>query len=577
MKIQVDGKAREDGSYSSVTIASLTTPNLEISLRAIDLLTIGFIALFAFLPRLLLAQQLDVVTDEVVYILGGKITFSLLSHAQIGAPGWNYNYEHPPLVKLLIGFSIYVNARLGSPLSELLAARLPGCIIGTLLPLAVYHLGKLSFGRLSTGLAALSLAASPWLTYFSALAYLDMIMTTLITLAYLLLLPAIRRPWLYLLIALLVGMAGASKYTAVLALPGMIMFTLSYFLIVRARLPLTQQSPVPWRWWLGAICLAPLTFLVCDPAIWPHPPRLLLHSFQYEWSHAQQGHLTFIAGYANLHAPPWATLYILFVKNSLLITLPALFFIICAFIQLLRFYRSPACVPAHTIAHCSLLLSWLLTLFATFSLLTIIVGTHYLLPLAPPVALAGSTSITMLIRFYLRHRQLFKINSHWILLSLHSHWKSALITLLLAITFVMPHTVGLYTTHAAEGYTSELFQGENTTLQVAYPGYREAVQWLSSHTEKRVHIGLVGLENALGTSNGGISWYRYNGKFSTRLQLTEVQPDHYNLSYDYLVWPMHLVQRGYTMPLGKGYSTIHTITGGHTTYCSILVRTADPP
>ncbi len=43
------------------------------------------LALVAFIPRLLLALQLDVVTDEVVYIFGGKVYLPLLAHFDIGS------------------------------------------------------------------------------------------------------------------------------------------------------------------------------------------------------------------------------------------------------------------------------------------------------------------------------------------------------------------------------------------------------------------------------------------------------------------------------------------------------------
>ncbi len=235
------------------------------------IIILSCLALAALIPRIILAIQLDLVTDELVYITGAKIYLPLVMHLKIGSSGWIYNYEHPPFVKLLIGLAIALNAKLGHLFTELLAARMPSIIFGTLLIVAIYGLGRAPFGRVIALLAALCLAFSPWLVYFSALAYLDMTMTTLITIAYLLLWHAIRKPWLYLLSALLVGLGAASKYTAVLAIPGMFLFTAYYFLAIRPRLPIEQRPRVPWLWWLGAMVLIPLTFLAADPAIWPHP------------------------------------------------------------------------------------------------------------------------------------------------------------------------------------------------------------------------------------------------------------------------------------------------------------------
>ena len=155
-------------------------PRRRISL--VEGVIVLLLALIAFVPRLLLATQLDMVTDEVVYILGGKIYFPLLTHLQIGSSQWHYNYEHPPFVKLLIGLSLTLNSAVGHPLSDLLTARLPSILMGTVLVVAVYWLARAPFGRVIALAAALCLAVSPWLVYFSALAYLDMTMTALICL-----------------------------------------------------------------------------------------------------------------------------------------------------------------------------------------------------------------------------------------------------------------------------------------------------------------------------------------------------------------------------------------------------------
>src|SRR6266700_2913981 len=264
------------------------------------------LAIVALIPRIVLATQLDQVTDEGIYIVAGKLYFALITHLRISSPQWDFNYEHPP--------------------------------VGTLLVITIYWLGRAPFGRIVALLAALCLAISPWLVYFSALAYLDMTMTMLITIAYLLLWPAIRQPRLYILSAMLVGLAAACKYTAVLVIPAMVLFTAYYFFIIRPRLPAEQQPPFPWRWWAGAIMIAPLTFLIADPAIWPNPARLLKHSFSFEWHHSIDGHLTFIAGQYSLHIPHWAIFYMIFAKMSAFVTIPAACFAIFALIQLLRFH-----------------------------------------------------------------------------------------------------------------------------------------------------------------------------------------------------------------------------------------------
>ncbi len=551
------------------------------------IILVGLI-LAALIPRIILALQLDMVTDEVVYILGGKIYLPLLRHLSIGASGWMYNYEHPPFAKVLMGLALALNSLLGHPLGELLAARIPSILMGTLLVVAVYLLGRAPFGRVIALIAALSLAFSPWLVYFSALAYLDMTMTALVTIAFLLLWPAIHRPWLYLFVALCAGLGVASKYTASLAIPGMVLFTAYYFLAIRPRLAVEQRPKVPWLWWVGAVIIAPLVFLAADPAIWPNPYVLLRHSFLFEWEHSIHGHLTFIAGNYVTHVPHWAIIYIILNKMTVFVTIPAAFFAVFAFVQLVRFHlqtmntkrvASTMSVTPTDAAILAFLLIWLLSILGMFSLLNIVVGTHYHLPLAPSVALAGVYGLAIILRL---KPETITMTSASSLPTLPAEiqtskpkrfrTRAAITIALLALLTIAPHLLGLLTVHAAEGYTSELFHDENNTLQVAYPGYRDGLEWLTTNTRGSASVGLVALPGTLQSGGQGVSWFDYNKNFTPRFQLAEAHPQDKMYQYDYLIWPMHLVQRGYAMPRGWNAHVIHVVMGGNTTYCYILAN-----
>ncbi len=577
----------------------------------LEVCILSVLALVAFIPRLLLAMKLDVVTDEVVYILASKKDVALLTSLQFGAKQWNYNYEHPPLVKFFIGFSLNLNTAFGTPLAALLAARLPNILMGTLLVIVVYWLGHAPFGRTTALTAALCLAVSPWLVYFSALAYLDMTMTALVTVACLLTWHAIYRPWLYVMIALLLGFGAASKYTAVLVIPGIVIFTAYYFLGIRPSIPLVQRPRIPWLWWLAAIALVPGAFLFADPAIWPQPIGLLVHSLRYEWEHSYNGHLAFLAGHYNLHAPHWATLYIIFAKVSVFVTLPAIFLVLYSFVQLIRFHQGHSSVERATTT--SFLCIWLIATSGMFSLLNIVVGTHYELPIAIPVVLAGAAGLATLLRrqpgsltvfftmcvhrkrpiseprqlrFYITGASVNYKGTRTLLRSclgvineaptFPRYLVNAPITIirimLLALALIGPHLVGLMTIYAAEGYTSEFFPGENTVLQVAYPGYREAVQWIAVHTHGIEQVGLVALPGTLNSGRGLVSWYDYNKDLPASLILKEAHSGDAYDRYDYLVWPMHLVQRGFTLPPEWRDHVVHRIMGGSTIYCYILAR-----
>ena len=545
------------------------------------------LALVALIPRIILATQLDQVNDEGIYIVAGKLDLALMAHLRIFSPQWDFNYEHPPLVKLLIGLFIYLNAHLGHLLNELFAARIPSIISGTLLVIAIYWLGRVPFGRAVAFLAALCLAVSPWLVYFSALAYLDMTMTMLITIAYLLLWPAIHQPRLYILSAILVGLAAACKYTAVLVIPAMVLFVAYYFLLILPRLPAEQRPPFPWRWWTGAIIIAPITFLIADPAIWPNPVRLLKHSFSFEWHHSIDGHLTFIAGQYSLHIPHWAIFYMVFAKMSALVTIPAACFAIFALIQLLRFHLRKANLSAAEVTRIAFLLIWLVSLLGMFSLLNIVVGTHYLLPMATPIALSGAFAWVTLFR-YRRGALFYSVNENvppapavqttdtTMPVKPRIDLRAAVVLALLTLFLVGPHLIGLVSVSGVEGYSSEFFNGENHVLQVAYPAYREAGLWLLAHTQRPGKVGLVAIIGTIvGPGNEGpydVSWYTYNKDLRGRLKFSEAVPDAHSFPYDYLVWPMHLVQRGYSIPEPWRSHIVHVIMGGNTTYCFIMAR-----
>jgi 4-amino-4-deoxy-L-arabinose transferase-like glycosyltransferase len=571
MQTDTSYEPRENVLSRSLASKAQQNSSLHYLDGPINFLFLFILTLAAFLPRAILARQLDVVTDETVYILAGKIDFHLAAHLNFLSEAWDYNYEHPALVKLLIGLALFLNTRTGHFLPELFAARIPSILAGTLLVIAVYSLGKAPFGRSIAFSAALCLAFSPWLSYFGALAYLDTTMTLLVSLAFLLAWHAPRHPWLYPLIATCMALGTASKYTAILALPGLLIYLIYAFLVQCKSQTEAERRRLPWLWWAGACITLPLTFFSADPSIWRNPPALLLRSLNYQWEHSTTGHMTFLGGEALIHAPAWTLFLILFTKISLFVTLPATGFLVLALLRLIPTHKHFREKKPHEV----FLLCWLLGILVPFSQLTIVVGTHYELPAAPPVALAAAYSVYNLIN-YLQNRLHTTRRKNNLLSAEDSADKRRVVQIvLLSILLAGPHMWGLMTNYAAEGYTSEIFQGENSVLQVAYPGYREAALWLEHSTRKPEHVGLVALVNTLNHGEQGVSWYNYNADAQGRLQFSEAHPDDKTFAgYDYLIWPMHLIQRGYPIPPPWNMHIIHTITGGQTTYCYILARSS---
>ncbi|GCE24586.1 hypothetical protein KDA_00700 [Dictyobacter alpinus] len=575
MDTRLDLTTGDDSPQATATQPASTALTPERPTSTLDLIFFIGLAVATFIPRLILGRQLDIVTDEVVYILGGKVYLPLITHANFGSGQWiQFNYEHPPLAKIFMGFSLAFNNLLGHPFSELLAGRMPSIILGTVLVLAVYWLGRAPFGRTVALIAALSLAVSPWLVYFSALAYLDMTMTTFVTIAFLTLWHALRRPWLFPILAILVGMGVASKYTAVLVVPGIILFTAYYYFLLRPALPVEQRPALPWKWWISAILVAPIVFFIADPAIWFNPVERLIHSFAFEWNHSANGHPTFVAGQYYTHVPHWAIIYIVFTKMSAFITIPAALFVIVALIQLIRFHLRKNELPPAQATSYAFLVIWLVSILGMFSVLNIVVGTHYHLPLAPSVAVAGVTGLSMIIqaitRLFSKKQTATGEENTTRAQTPFANLRILIPVVILALLSIAPHLLGLTTVYAAEGYTNEFFQNdENATLQVAYPGYREALQWLEDNHHDHTSVGLIALKGTLTGYNPAANWFHYNTDMAQRFTLKEAHPinDNYT-TYQYLIWPKHLVQRGYPLPAQS--HIVHTITGGNTIYCYIL-------
>jgi 4-amino-4-deoxy-L-arabinose transferase-like glycosyltransferase len=544
-----------------------------------DLALTLLLFLLALLPRWILLHQLDLVTDEAVYVPVGRLDVSLLAHGRLLDPAWLVNYEAPALPKLLMGLSAALAGLSQPSLALVQAARIPGVIFSALALALLYPLGRPIFGRWPALLGALCLALSPWYSYFSSIAYLDIYAASFVNLAFVTLWYARQRPRLYLLAAVLLGLGFDSKYTAALALPGALAFICYQFRLGDGNGG--AQKRLPWRTLGLAALLGLATLYLADPAIWVNPMIRLATSIGFQFGHAEQGHRTFFAGSYGGHIPPGAVFLILLIKLSVFAVIPALLFLPWAATRLIRRGRTPdpRDLPL------AFGLCWLGGLLLPFSFLSIVVGTHYMLPLAAPVCLLGAYALlralngiaAKLLRVLPNHSHSVPAvttpevpGTHLAAVQPAARRLSrpavarALVLVLATLLLVLPHALGLASVPQAEGYTSEVFSSENGLLQVAYPGYADAVQWLQGHTRAAGTVGIVSLPGAV------TYWLEARQDLqSARLPLRAATPDDV-AGDDYLVWPMHLIQRGYPPPLAWQGKTVHAIMGEATVYCLIL-------
>jgi Dolichyl-phosphate-mannose-protein mannosyltransferase len=540
----------------------------------------------ALLPRWSLAHTLDLVTDESTYIRIGRLDYTLLATGNLTNPKWMINFEAPSLPKLLMGFGSIWAQQNRSPGDWLIGARVPGVLLSSLFVVLIYWLARPIFGKLPAIFGALALALSPWVAYFAAIAYLDSYLLGFVTVAILLTWHAVRHPWLFAVVGLLLGLSFDSKYTGTFALLPIGAY-LAYYYLFRAH-----QKPPRHLFLIPIVALAAV--YVADPAIWASPLARLWDGVVFQWDHAARGHSVFLNGRVWDHVPPGEVVFILVAKMSLFICIPALLALPWALVRIIRAKGNPSGRDERA----AFVFFWLFGMLLPFGLLNIVVGTHYMLPVAPAVTFIGAWALIGMCRWIaprlvtwggygfeaLRGRMRSDVRlpaigkTRWITTHLTQRRVRQLATqvLLLAacIAMTIPPLTGLMNVAQAEGYTSEWLDGENSSLQVAYPGYADGTQWVTDHTKGWVTVTLVG-------TPGSLDYWMLTRQYlyPERIRLTPssvvmgqsyVPPSVPKERPLYLIWPAHLVQRDFpTLPDWQS-KVVATIKGGSTVYCYII-------
>jgi 4-amino-4-deoxy-L-arabinose transferase-like glycosyltransferase len=557
----------------------------------------------ALIPRWSLAHTLDLVTDESTYIRIGRLNYTLLVTGHLTNPQWMINFEAPSLPKILMGFGSLWAQQNRSPGDWLIGARIPGVLLGALFIVLIYWLARPIFGKLPALFGALALALSPWVAYFSAIAYLDSYLLGFVTLAVLLTWHAVRHPWLFALVGALLGLSFDSKYTGAFALLPIAAY-LAYYYAFRVH----RRPPLH-------VLLIPLVTLVAiyvaDPALWVSPFDRLWDGITFQWNHAARGHSVFLNGRVWDHVPPGEVVFILVAKMSLFICIPALLALPWALARIIRARGNPSGRDERA----AFAFFWLFGMLLPFGMLNIVVGTHYMLPLAPAVTCIGAWALLGACRWLgprlitwsetwgetwggtwggrglaaLRARLgsrgaasgTAEAAPRWLIaarafLTPTRARRLAVFGLLVAACLAMtiPPLTGLLTVPQAEGYTSEWLDGENSSLQVAYPGYADGTQWVTDHTKGWVTVSLIGTP---GSMDYWMMTRQYLFPERIRLDVSNViigqpyEPPSVPAGRPhYLVWPAHLIQRQFpTLPNWRS-KVVATIKGGDTIYCYII-------
>lgn len=255
----------------------------QIPRRVLYVSAVVIVTLFSMGLRVYAAQRLDVDYDEPVYLAGGVSYATYMRAGDFKMLAWNeYNYEHPPLNKILYGVVLLTQQPLQrlpdkdlirqAPIASAPAgpwnvvARYLSVLWGTLTVLAISLLNPLA--GLILGVDTLSVKYTSEV-YLEALPLLT---SLLCILAYSRWFSAITRapgearkcaPWLVLSAAFL-GITVAGKYIyGIVALPILLHFAIA---LIRRQLP-ARSALYILAWGLVSL----LMFFAFDPYLWPHP------------------------------------------------------------------------------------------------------------------------------------------------------------------------------------------------------------------------------------------------------------------------------------------------------------------
>ncbi|MEO0322158.1 MAG: glycosyltransferase family 39 protein [Myxococcota bacterium] len=200
-----------------------------------------------------------------------------MSRAAIDA-AWDYNHEHPALIKTAFALSWLAQERWELFPSLHHAFRFPGMLTAGLLLWLIFVFGAEVFGRRAGAFAALAFALMPRVFYHAHLDCFDVpivLMVTWTTYAYW---RALAAPRWALLAGLAFGCALATKHNAWI-LPGVFLIHQAWLHVGRAALARSLAmplAPAPRPWWLVAmVTLGPLIFVLSWPWLWHDTlPRL---------------------------------------------------------------------------------------------------------------------------------------------------------------------------------------------------------------------------------------------------------------------------------------------------------------
>lgn len=264
-----------------VAILAVTTVALALRLRAVERLPIDY--------------------DEDDYLLAGQHYARAIAAGDWGEiVNYDYNYEHPPLTKLVYGAAI-----LPLPQVTEIPQRSTSAAPATSLPEPHFYVARLTAATIGTlqvfalailnPLAGLFLAIHTWQIKYTSQIMLEPLPSLVSTLAVLFYVKSrsARKSngWLFLSAAAL-GLTAASKYPYCIA---GIAIAVDWLWDTPPAQWKTLRSPTVLARWLGPLIVwgivSVAVFFVADPRLWANPLSRLKESVFYHGGYAQSEHV----------------------------------------------------------------------------------------------------------------------------------------------------------------------------------------------------------------------------------------------------------------------------------------------
>ncbi len=469
------------------------------------------------------------------------------------------NPEHPALPTILMVIALGIKSTLGLSVDSLFVVRLPGLVLGALTAPMGYFLGKRTFGKYPALMAALIIALSPWMIFWSAMAYHDIFLVFFVSLSLLLSPLAARNKRYRLPLTASMALAFSSKFTAILFFPAIFLTLLIWndhglrrgraWVRRMAEGKLSLPFPKP-AFFLGVLLyLVAFCFLVVlsNPCTWLNP-NCLTTAMQNGVERVMDGHQGFYAGKALYWTPLWIPVFILFAKSSLVVFIPGILDVILALALLVQ-RKGDIKITTSAV--------WLVAGLGALSTLRSMNDTHYVLPAYPALAFAAATFVQWVYESQLRIKAP----------PLPDRVR-AIGPVTLVLVLLLPNVFGLITVPHGEGFVSEAVQDGDWASTMPYFGYLQAVDYLQARDPgAKVLAVLKWTEVSL---NWAIMYRGYH--------FTVTPYEKGNTSYDYVIlcsWSVQvhpIAGDRYSLEDVEGYRLISRISEGKTTFSYILGR-----